>query len=226
VDDSIIVIENIYRHLEMGKTKMQATLDAVREIGASILTLTLVLVVVFLPIAFLGGMMGSFLGQFSLVIASTALISLLVSLTVIPLLTSRYGKLEVLNTKNIFGKFIRWFENLLDAFGLKMRNLLNWSLSHKLITFGVTALLLFSSLALIAGGFIGISMFDAGDRGEFFVRLKLPKDATTEQTNLAVLQTEEILKQQPLITSIFTTVGVEENGAVQSNKAEIHVNMA
>ncbi|KAA6340904.1 Swarming motility protein SwrC [termite gut metagenome] len=226
VDDSIIVIENIYRHLEMGKTKMQATLDAVREIGASILTLTLVLVVVFLPITFLGGMMGSFLGQFSLVIASTALISLLVSLTVIPLLTSRYGKLEVLNTKNIFGKFIKWFENLLDAFGLKMRNLLNWSLSHKLITFGATALLLISSLALIAGGFIGISMFDAGDRGEFFVRLKLPKDATIEQTNLTVLQTEEILKQQPLITSIFTTVGVEENGAVQSNKAEIHVNMA
>ncbi|MDR2680187.1 MAG: efflux RND transporter permease subunit [Tannerella sp.] len=225
VDDSIIVIENIHRHLETGKTKVQATLDGVREIGSSIITLTLVLVVVFLPVAFLGGMTGGFLGQFSFVIAVAALISLLVSLTIIPSLTVRFGKLETVNTNHIFGKFIRWFENALDAFGLKMRNLLRWSLNHKLITFGITALLLISSVGLFVFGIIGTEFMDAGDRGEFYVRLKMPKDATIEQTNLITLQTEELLKQQPLITSLFTTVGVEENGSVEANRAEINAKM-
>ncbi|MDR1973552.1 MAG: efflux RND transporter permease subunit [Bacteroidales bacterium] len=160
---------------------------------------------------FLDGMMGSFLGQFSLVVATTALISLLVSFTIIPLLTSRYGKLEVLSTNNIFGKFIKWFENMLDTFGLQMKNLLNWSLKHKLVTFGVTVLLFVSSIMLVTGGFIGTEMLDTGDRGAFFIRFKLPKDATVEQTNQIALQAEEIMKQQPLITSLFTTVGVEED---------------
>jgi HAE1 family hydrophobic/amphiphilic exporter-1 len=225
VDDSIVVMENIHRHLELGKGKMQATLDAIREIGGSVLTLTLVLAVVFLPMMFLGGMVGGFFGQFSLVIASAALLSLFVSVTVIPLLTSRYGKLETVNTKNIFGKFIKGFENLLDAFGLKMSNLLQWSLNHKLVAFGVTALLFTASIGLVAGGFVGTEFMNAGDRGEFFVRLKLPKDATLEQTNLVTLQAEEILKQQSLVTSLFTTIGVEENGISQANQSEIQVKM-
>jgi multidrug efflux pump subunit AcrB len=70
-----------------------------------------------------------------------------------------------------------------------------------------------------------IEQMDVGDRGAFFIRLKLPKDATIEQSNLIALQAEEILKQQPLITSLFTTVGVEENGTVQSNEVGINVNM-
>lgn len=223
VDDSIIVIENIHRHLEMGKTKVQATLDGVREIGGSIITLTLVLVVVFLPMAFLGGMLGGFFGQFSLVVAVASLISLLVSLTIIPSLTVRFGKLEIVNTKTAVGRFVKWIEESLDAFGLKMRNLLKWSLNHKFITLGTTTLLFISSISLIAVGVIGTEFIDAGDRGEFYVRLKMPKDANIEQTNFVTLQAEELLKGQPLITSLFTNVGVEENGSIESNQAEINV---
>jgi HAE1 family hydrophobic/amphiphilic exporter-1 len=225
VDDSIVVIENIHRHLEMGKAKVQATLDGVKEIGGSVITLTLVLVVVFLPMIFLSGMMGSFFGQFSLVVAVAALISLLVSLTIIPSLTVRFGKLEIMNQKSIWGKLAGWIEKLLTSLGLKMRNLLEWSLSHKLLTFGVTLLLIVSSFSLLFTGIIGMEFMESGDRGEFYVRLKMPKDATIEQTNLITLQTEQILKQQPLVTGLFTTVGVEANGSVESNKAEINVKM-
>jgi HAE1 family hydrophobic/amphiphilic exporter-1 len=225
VDDSIIVIENIHRHLEMGKTKVQATLDGIREIGGSVVTLTLVLVVVFLPMAFLGGMMGGFLGQFSLVVAAASLISLFVSLTIIPSLTVRFGKLEVVNTKSLAGRFVRWIENTLDAWGLKMKNLLQWSLSHKLITFGAAILLFISSLSLVVTGIVGTEFMDAGDRGEFYVQLKMPKDATIEQTNLVTLQAENLLKEQPLITSVFTTVGTEADGAIEPNKTEINVKM-
>jgi HAE1 family hydrophobic/amphiphilic exporter-1 len=225
VDDSIIVIENIHRHLEMGKTKVQATLDGVREIGGSIITLTLVLVVVFLPVMFLGGLMGGFLGQFSLVIAVAALISLLVSLTVIPSLTIRFGKLETVHTKTVWGKFVKWLEDALDSIGLKMRDLLKWSLNHKAATIGTTFLLFISSVSLLVTGVIGTEFMDAGDRGEFYVTLKMPKDATIEQTNLTALQVEELLKQQPLITSVFTQVGVENNGSVEANRAEIKIGM-
>ncbi|MCK9236336.1 MAG: efflux RND transporter permease subunit, partial [Acholeplasmataceae bacterium] len=223
VDDSIIVIENIHRHLEMGKTKVEATIDGIREIGISVVTLTLVLVVVFLPMAFLDGMMGGFLGEFSLVIAVASLISLLVSLTIIPSLTIRFGKLETVNTKTVIGRFVKWFENSLDNIGMKIRNLLQWSLSHKLITLAITALLFVSSIGLVVTGVIGTEFMDAGDRGEFYVMIKMPKDATIEQTNLTTLQTEELLKQQPLITSVFTQVGVEENGSVEANRAEMKV---
>ncbi|GHV19990.1 multidrug ABC transporter [Bacteroidia bacterium] len=225
VDDSIIVIENIHRHLEMGKSKVQATLDGVREISSSIITLTLVLVVVFVPMIFINGMMGSLFGQFSWVIAAASLISLLVSLTIIPSLTVRFGKLEIINTKTMLGRFARWVENSLDAFGLKMKGLLKWSLSHKLITFGAAILLFVSSVGLVAVGIIGTEFIEAGDRGEFYVWLKMPKDASIEQTNLVTLQTEQLLKQQPLITALFATVGVEENGSVESNKAQINVKM-
>jgi HAE1 family hydrophobic/amphiphilic exporter-1 len=225
VDDSIVVIENIHRHLEMGKTKVQATLDGVREIGGSVVTLTLVLVVVFLPMSFLGGMMSGFLGQFSLVIAAASLISLLVSLTIIPSLTVQFGKLETVNEKTVLGKFAKWIENTLDGLGLRMRNLLKWSLGHKLITCGVAFLLFISSICLIAFGVIGSEFIDAGDRGEFYVTLKLPKDATIEQTNLVTLQIEELLRQQPLVTTVFTQVGVENNGSVEANRSEIKVGM-
>jgi HAE1 family hydrophobic/amphiphilic exporter-1 len=225
VDDSIIVIENIHRHLETGKTRVQATLDGVREIGGSIITLTLVLVVVFLPMAFLGGMVGGFLGQFSFVVAVASLVSLLVSLTIIPSLTVRFGKLEIVNTKTVAGRFVNRIEESLDALGLQMKNLLEWSLNHKFITLSAAALLFASSIVLLTTGVIGTEFMDAGDRGEFNVRLKMPKDATVEQTNFITLQAEELLKGQPLITSLFTTVGVEENGSVESNRAEINVKM-
>jgi HAE1 family hydrophobic/amphiphilic exporter-1 len=225
VDDSIIVIENIHRHLEAGKTKVQATLDGVREIGGSIVTLTLVLVVVFLPMMFLSGIMGAFFGQFSLVVAAASLVSLLVSLTIIPSLTVCFGKLETVNTKTVWGKSVKWLEKSLDSIGLKMRNLLKWSLNHKAATIGTTLLLFISSVSLLVTGVIGTEFIDAGDRGEFYVTLKMPKDATIEQTNLITLQAEELLRQQPLITSVFTQVGVENNGSVEANKAEIKIGM-
>ncbi|MDR2774905.1 MAG: efflux RND transporter permease subunit [Tannerella sp.] len=225
VDDAIVVIENIHRHLEMGKSKREASIDGLKEIGGSVFSLTMVLAVVFIPVSMTGGMMGGFLRQFSIVVASSTLVSLLVAVTIIPLLSSRYGKLQAINTESIVGKFVLWFESMISGFALHMRNLLVWSFNHKLIAFGVTLLLFVSSLGLFTGGFIGSEFMNAGDKGEFFVYLKLPKDATIEQTNQLTLQAEEILKQDPLIVDYYSTTGTEENGAVQSHKSEIHVKM-
>jgi HAE1 family hydrophobic/amphiphilic exporter-1 len=184
-----------------------------------------VLVVVFLPMSFLGGMVGGLFGHFSLVIAAAPLISLLVSLTIIPSLTVHFGKLETVNEKTVLGKFAKWNETALDSLGLKMGNLLKWSLGHKLITCSLAFLLFISSICLVVFGVIGSEFMETGDRSEFYVTLKLPKDATIEQTNLVTLQVEELLRQQPLITTVFTQVGVENNGSVDANRSEIKVGM-
>jgi HAE1 family hydrophobic/amphiphilic exporter-1 len=225
VDDAIVVIENIHRHLEMGKGKWQATIDGLKEIGGSVFSLTMVLVAVFIPLSMTGGMLGGFLRQFSIVIASSTLVSLLVAVTLIPLLSSRYSKLQKINPETVTGKFASRFEKTMSGFALGMRNLLAWSFNHKLIVFGVTLLLFVSSLGLVVGGFIGSEFISAGDKGEFFVYLKLPKDATVEQTNLLTLQAEEIVKRDPLIVEYYSTVGIAKDGAAQANKSEIHVKM-
>jgi HAE1 family hydrophobic/amphiphilic exporter-1 len=94
VDDSIVVIENMFRHLEKGKTKFHAALDGCKQIMFTALAITLVIVVVFLPLAISGGMIGNILKEFALPIIVATLCSLLVSFTVTPLLMSRFGKIE------------------------------------------------------------------------------------------------------------------------------------
>src|SRR5699024_3690842 len=116
VDDAIVVIENIYRHMEMGKNRVRAALDATKEIGFTVISITVVIVAVFLPISLADGMVANILREFALVVVIAVLISLLVSFTIVPWLTSRYGKIEAISNKNIFGRFINGFENKLKQF--------------------------------------------------------------------------------------------------------------
>ena len=103
MDDSIVVLENIQRHLEMGKDKRNAALDGRKEIGFTALSITLVDVAVFLPITMVDGMIADILRQFSLVVVVSTLMSLFVSFTLTPLLVSRFGKLTHPDPKKIMG---------------------------------------------------------------------------------------------------------------------------
>lgn len=225
VDDAIVVIENIHRHLEMGKSKLKATYDGVREISMTIVSITLVIVVVFIPITLTQSLISEVFRQFAVVVATATLFSLFVCFTIVPLLSSRFAKLEQLNTEKFFGKFITRFEKVINAFAKAMTNTLKWSFNHKLIVFGVTIALFISSIALLGTGLIGSEFADAGDRGEFYIRLELPKDATIEQTNQLTWQAEDIIRANSQVSSIITTVGYEEDGQIQSNKSEILVKM-
>ena len=208
VDDAIVVIENIYRHLEMGKTIAQASYDGVREIGATVVSITLVIVVVFVPLAMTGGLISGILTQFSITVAAATLISLLVAFTLIPLLTSRFSKLEHLDKKSFFGKIVYGFEAGLDAFVDWLIGILRWGFSHKIALLGFTFILFISSFFLVIKGFIGSEFVSEGDRGEFLLRLELPKDATLEQTNFKTREVEDYLRTLPEVTEVFTTVGV------------------
>jgi len=229
VDDAIVVIENIYRHMEMGKNKVRASFDGAKEIGFTVVSITLVIVVVFLPIAMSTGMVSNILREFCVVVVMATLLSLLASFTIVPLLTSRYGKLERVSNKGIIGRFVLWFERQLHKFTLWVTDILKWSLNHKLATLLLVSALFFSSFFLIIKGFIGFEFFAQGDRGEFLVQIEMPKDASIEQTNQMTWMAEEYLAGKPEIISQITTVGQSSDGfgAALSTayKAEITVQL-
>jgi len=229
VDDAIVVIENIYRHMEMGKNRVRAAFDGAKEIGFTVVSITLVIVVVFLPIAMSTGMVSDILREFCLVVVISVLLSLLTSFTIVPLLTSRFGKLEVINGSNFFSRFILWFEEQLNRFTRWITGILEWCLGHKLITLVVVVVMFLSSFILVGAGFINGEFFPSSDRGEFFVQIELPKDAAIEQTNQLTQQAEDFLSKKPEVTSLITSVGQSSDGMVATlapaYKAEIMVKL-
>jgi HAE1 family hydrophobic/amphiphilic exporter-1 len=228
VDDSIVVLENIYRHLEMGKDRRTAALDGRNEIGFTAMSITLVDVVVFLPIALTSGLISNILRQFSLVVVVSTLLSLFVSFTITPLLASRFSKVERLNPNTWIGGFVHWFEDRLERFTTGYIKILKWSLRHKLITLAVTIILFFGSFALVGYGFVGFEFVSMGDRGEFILQMELPKDATIEQTNYVTQKIEKIVAKRPEVIGVFTSVGTTSDfvgGANGPYKAEMNVKL-
>lgn len=212
VDDAIVVIENIYRHMEMGKNRVRASIDGTKEIGFTVISITLVIVVVFLPIGLSVGMVANILREFTMTVVIAVLISLFTSFTIVPWLTSRFGKLEHLSNEKLGGKIILGFEKLVDRFTKWISGILQWSFRHKLTTLAIVVVLLFSSFGLVIGGFIGAEFFAQGDRAEFLVQVELPKDASLEQTNQMLMKAEEYLTKKPEVISQVTTVGQSSDG--------------
>lgn len=207
VDDAIVVLENIYRHLEMGKTRWQATLDGIKEIGLSVVSITLVLVVVFFPVAISESIISPVLRPFAMVLVITILISLLVAFTVAPLLTSRFSKLEHIKTTSIWGKFISGFESIIDSIRSFFLTILTWALRHKLITLLIASVLFLGSISLVGSGFIGNEFISTGDMGECILTIEYPKDYTIEQNNLTTRAIEQIISEKKEVAKLYTTVG-------------------
>ncbi|HEY8404261.1 MAG TPA: efflux RND transporter permease subunit [Flavobacteriales bacterium] len=230
VDDAIVVIENIHRHMEMGKNKVRAAYDGAKEIGFTVTAITLVIVVVFLPISVSTGFVSNILRQFTVTVMVATMLSLLVSFTVVPWLYSRLGKLEHISNKSFIGRILNAFERGLDSMTHGFSNLLKWSLrsrKNKLITLGITLIMFFSSFMLVIKGYIGTDFFPANDKGEFFLQLELNKDASIEQTNFMTQQAENYLSQKPEIERIITTVGQASDGMMSTSgtkyKSEMHI---
>ena len=225
VDDAIVVIENIHRHMEMGKNRVQAAYDGLREISGTIISITLVLVVVFIPISLTQGLIANVFRQFAVTIAVAVLFSLFVSFTGVPLLYSRLGKTDEFSRQNFIGKGIHTFENMIEWIANRFSSLLRWSLSHKIITSCITLTIFVGSVSLIAFGFIGSDFAPLGDQGQFAIKIELPRDVSIEQTNRAAYKAENMLRSSPLVETVFTTVGAEENGQSQARLADLRVKM-
>lgn len=226
VDDSIVILENIMRHMEMGKNKRQATVDGRSEIGFTALAITLVDVVVFLPMSLVQGMIGNILREFSLVIVVSVLMSLFVCFTITPLLTSRFGKVTHLNPKSIWGRINIKFEEFISGMRDGYTKILSWVLDHKRYMFGFIILLFIGTGMLLSNGFIGTSFMTQADQGEFIISLEADQNTSLDKTNEMAQQAERILLAHPEVINVFSNIGVSSNGmgqASQSNFAEISV---
>ncbi|MCC8408323.1 efflux RND transporter permease subunit [Mucilaginibacter sp. UR6-1] len=229
VDDSIVVLENIYRHLEMGSDRRTAALEGRNEIGFTAMAITLVDVVVFLPLALSGGIIGSILKEFSLVVVISTLMSLFVSFTVTPMLASRFGRLEHLTKATLWGRLNLGFEHIIDVVKEQYSKMLHVALHKKRWLLSGVIVLILGSLMLIAKGFIGASFIPSGDQGELLIKLELEPAASIYQTNMTTQQVEKKIMARPEVEKVFSSIGFVSGGVVgagnNSNRAELTITL-
>ena len=226
VDDSIVVLENIYRHLENGVDKRLAALRGRNEIGFTALSITMVDVVVFVPLALVSGVIGGIMREFSVVVVLATLMSLFVSFTVTPLLASRFSRLEHLAQGTLLGRFGVWFERQYQRLLRVYRELLQWSLAHRWVIIMLSLAGLIGAFALAPLGFIGAEFMSQSDRSEFAITLELPPGAKLEQTNAIVHRVEALLTRYPEVQKVIVNVGASSSGFIgmsSNNSAEAHV---
>lgn len=213
VDDAIVVIENIYRHLEQKKTIWQAVDDATAEIGGAVISTTVTVMVVFLPIAFATGMSGMLFTEFALAVVFSIGVSLIMALTVVPCLATQMLKQPTdaptatsrsyLHT--VLEKVLAAWDKLFHYLESNYRQLLTNALDRPLKTVVVTVSVLLVSLALLP--LVGTELMPVTDSGNFMIYVKTPVGTAFDKTNQSIAQVEQVLQQTPEITAEYAVVG-------------------
>ena len=232
IDDAIVVRENIVRHVGMGKHHRQAALDGTQEIGLAVLATTLVIVAVFLPVAFMGGIIGRFFYQFGVTVSTAVLLSLFVSFTLDPMLSSIWPDPDAahqhdrLNVRVSFRKRpIAWllagFQRLLDRLTHLYSHILAWSLRHRLIT----VLIAIGSLvaAFFAVGLVGKEFVPQADMNEIKVKFETPVNANLDYTQQKAAQVNAVLQSFPEVTNTYATVNAMSYSG--NNRVQVNVSL-
>jgi len=209
VDDSIVVLENIARHLGMGKSPLQAALDGRSEIGMAAITITLVDVVVYVPMAVMtSGLPAQFLQPFAVVITAATLSSLVVSFTLTPML-ARYFLRETEHTSGSgpLARFGRAWDRGFLALERGYEHLLRVSLPRRWVVIGVGLASFAAGIALLAFGVIGLDFFPNGDQSELDLTLTMPASTTLDATNAVSQKMELELRQYPEVRGLYSVVG-------------------
>ncbi len=202
IDDAVVVHENIFRHMEEdGLDAMTASMLGTREIALAVLATSLSLVVIFVPVAFMGGMVGRFFSSFGLTVAFAILMSLFVSFTLTPMLCSRFLKLEKHESGQAKSKS-GWIYRLTDAF---YGSCLRWSLRHRWLTMGICLLIVISTVPIAMN--LGANLVPRDDQSEFQVGFITPEGYTLERTNEVITEIEGRLAKLPGVVHRFTSIG-------------------
>ena len=236
VDDAIVVLENVHRHMEMGKNKVRAAYDGSKEIVLTVMAITMVIVVVFVPISIGNSIVVNIVKEFCMTVAIATALSLLMSFTIVPWLYSRFGKLEHPDPKSLMGKISIGFEGFIKRMTHLFSDLLVWSFKHKWKTFILVFFLFAGSCSLIPTGYIGTDFMPNMDRGKFLIQFELNKDASLEQTNFITQKAENYLRNlkvsgtnKPLVERMITTVGQSTSGMGSTRatayKSEIQITL-
>lgn len=225
IDDAIVVRENIMRHLQMGKSHRQAALEGTNEIGLAVLATTLSIVAVFLPVAFMEGIIGRFFLQFGVTVSVAVLISLFVAFTLDPMLSSVwYDPAGEPDAKRgpmgrLVGLFGRFFDWLAKGYGVILR----WSLRHRITTLIIAFGAFFGSFAVVP--YVGVEFAPAVDNSEFQINIETPVGSTLDYTAGKVRQINRVLREFPEIKGSYATVNSGTGGGGGRNSASISVSM-
>jgi hydrophobic/amphiphilic exporter-1 (mainly G- bacteria), HAE1 family len=226
IDDAIVVRENIVRHIQMGKSPYQASLDGTQEIGLAVLATTFSIVAVFLPIGFMGGVIGKFFHEFGITIVAAVMISMFVSFTLDPMMSSiwhdpaidQHGKPFVPVTwyDKTIGRVTHAFERGTDRLGDGYQSILRWSLQWKkttmLLAFGVFAV----SIGMVR--LLGTEFVPKADFGESNISFYTPVGSSLEATEAKVRQVEAIIRERPEVRYTLSTINTgNAQGKIYAN---------
>ncbi len=219
VDDAIVMLENISRHLEMGKSPLQATLDGSKEIAFTIVSMTISLAAVFIPVLFMGGILGRLLHEFAVTIMAAVLISGLVSLTLTPMMCSRILKPHRADERHgrVYMAFERGFGAIRDAYDLTLR----WTLAHQrmvLVAFLAICVATGVLFARAPKGFL-----PSEDSGQLFCFTEGPQDVSFDAMVGLQAQVVDIIRQDPNVDAVMSFVGAGGSNAL--NLARITITL-
>jgi HAE1 family hydrophobic/amphiphilic exporter-1 len=221
IDDAIVVRENIVRHLEQGEDHMTAARKGTAEIGLAVLATTMSIIAVFVPVAFMKGIMGRFFFQFGMTVAFAVLVSLFVSFTLDPMLSSRWVDPDVERTgkrhavARVLDRFNGWFDRTADRY----RGLIGWALDHRKTV-----------ILAAAGAFVlGMGLFATlqsefmvqSDEGEFQIKFRTAPDASFEETHRRVKAVLASLKGLPEIKHTYASIGAGDTGTVRDARVYV-----
>ena len=214
IDDAIVVRENIVRHVQMGKAPYQASMDGTREIGLAVLATTFSIVAVFLPIGFMGGIIGKFFHEFGITIVAAVMISMFVSFTLDPMLSSlwhdpaidahgRRGAPATLYDKTI-GRVTGWFDSATERLSGRYQAILRWSLVHKLATLGLALVIFVLSVAMVP--LLGTEFVPKADFSETSLNFYTPVGSSLEATEAKARQVDAIIREFPEVRYALSTL--------------------
>lgn len=213
IDDAIVVIENIYRHFSYGKDGKTAANDATTEISLAVLAATFSIVVVFVPIAYMQGIVGKFFFAFGITVAISVLVSLFVAFWFTPMLSSRWlkGESEVFHkgTRNPVYIVTNGWNRFFDSSTEILRHLLTWALRHRFLVMLVATAIFVGSMFLVP--LIGTEFLPQYDTSQYFITFKAAPGTSLDVTSKLAQGVEEIVVTQPEVTDIYTRIGSGNN---------------
>ncbi len=222
VDDAIVVRENIVRHMEMGKDHLKAAMEGTSEIGLAVAATTFSIVVVFVPIAFMGGIAQQWFAPFALTIACSVLVSLFVSFSLDPMLSAVWHDPEATGERRT------WLSRKLDIFDRafqrlirRYRKVISWALRHRFLMVVLALVTFFGALAIPATGAVGSGFFPVEDRSEFQITLETTPSSNLDYTNSKVLAAVDLALKHPEVAYAYSTVG----GRTGTDTAQIYVRL-
>ncbi|MGC1816250.1 MAG: efflux RND transporter permease subunit, partial [Casimicrobiaceae bacterium] len=210
IDDAIVVRENIVRHLALGKDHVTAAREGTEEIGLAVMATTFAIVAVFVPIAFMSGVIGRFFFQFGVTVAVAVLVSLFVSFTLDPMLSSLWHDPQETRFRRApwIGRLVAGIQRLIDGVHAVYADVLRWALAHRKTVLAIALGSFFASFLIVP--LVGTEFIPEVDQGFISLRLNTPVGSSLEYTNAKVAEAEQALKRFPEISMAMTTIGTDD----------------